>query len=163
MPRKVTGLSSWVHLRFGGLTYLQKAPSPSAKPPMKIPLEAWKKARTHRHKDLVRRKLGQRLASSSLAILARPPSRKSRSVAAPSSALDVTAGALALVRLCVSARGFLAQISSSPCQLDGSREAWHGYRTRSSSREVRIRVPTLFFFVYFSRGILPTKQETVWS
>ena len=32
--------------------------------------------------------------------------------------------------------------------------------TRSSSREVRIRVP-LFAAVYFSRGTLPTKKETV--
>ena len=31
--------------------------------------------------------------------------------------------------------------------------------TRSSSREVRIRVPV--FSVYFSRGTLPTKKETV--
>ena len=30
--------------------------------------------------------------------------------------------------------------------------------SRSSSREVRIRVPTFFGFVYFSRGTLPTKK-----
>ena len=30
--------------------------------------------------------------------------------------------------------------------------------TRSSSREVRIRVPEFFAVVYFSRGTLPTKK-----